>query len=157
MSRRTMLQVPLLALLIAFSGCSSCTDETASNNSTNNNREEPSVDVPAGSRLEHVADSGPESCDPIQPVCVKNVTFSSGALLKVKLVDGQNQAIDNTTVNFTINAGPAAGTTLDSASAVTDPAGIAEVNVRAGVTAGPAEVVVSAGGTSGVRITTCSE
>lgn len=145
MSRWSSLRVLLLALFVAASACGDCTDGTAGNNNTNN-RTEPETEVPEGSKLKHVADGGMDSCNPLQPICAKNVTYSSSIPLAVQLVDGEDNPIDNTNINFELNAGTATGTTLSSAGAVTDAAGMAETSLRAGTTAGTAEIIVSAGG-----------
>lgn len=146
MPRWTTLRVLILALFIAVSGCANCTDGTPGNNNNSNNREEPDTEVPQGSRLLHVSDNSQESCNPAQPICAKNVTFSSEIPLMAQLVDGDDNPIDNTTINFELDAGMAEGSTLASASAVTNSDGIAETTLRAGTTAGTAEVIVSAGG-----------
>jgi hypothetical protein len=133
-------------MFIAVSGCANCTDNAGGNNNNSNNRQEPDTEVPQGSRLLHVADQTPDSCNPAQPICAKNVTYSSQIPLKAQLVDGDDNPIENTTVNFELNAGMAEGTTLEAASAVTDDEGVAETALRAGTVAGTVEVVVSAGG-----------
>jgi hypothetical protein len=146
MPRWTTLRVLLLALFIAVSGCANCTDGTPGNNNNSNNRQEPETEVPQGSRLLHVPDQSEDSCSATQPTCAKNVTYSSQIPLKAQLVDGDDNPIDNTTINFELDAGMAEGTTLEAASAVSDGEGIAETALRAGNTAGTVEVTVTAGG-----------
>ncbi len=145
MVRWTTIRAVMLGLMVALSGCANCTDGTPSENNGTNNREEPMVEVPAGARLEHVAE-GQTPCNPMAAVCAKDVTFSSSIPLKVRLVDGDGTPIDNTNINFQLNAGNAAGTTLVSAGAATDAGGFAETEIRGGTTGGTAEVQVTAGG-----------
>ena len=150
MVRWFTLRAILLATLIGLTACSGCTDDGVANNS-DNNRVEPETEVPAGSRLEHVAE-GADPCSPTVPVCAKNVTFSSEIPLKVRLVDGTSQPITNTAINFELLANDATGTTLTAVSAATDAQGFAEVALRGATTAGTAEVIVGAGGAeSGVE------
>lgn len=152
MFRWFSVRVLILATLLGMSACSGCTDDTAGQNNTNNNRIEPDTEVPEGSRLEHVNDGGSDSCSPAQPICAKNVTFSSNLSLRVRLVDAMGQPITNTAINYELNAGDAAGTTLTAASSPTDDSGFAQTDIRAGTTAGTAEVIVTAGGAeSGVE------
>ncbi len=136
-------RVLLLVTLVGLNACSGCTDDNTANNGTNN-RTEPDTEVPAGSRLEHVADGG--TCSPAQPICPRDVTFSSSLALKVRLVDADGNPIDNTSINFELRAMTAAGTTLSAASGISDTSGFGSTDLRAGTTAGTVEVNVTAGG-----------
>ena len=136
----------ILATMVGMSACAGCTDETAANNGVENNRVEPDIDVPEGSRLEHVNEGGPDACNPSQPICPKNVTFSSNLALNVRLVTAEGEPSPNTAINYELNAMTAEGTTLAAASGVSDAGGMATTDLRAGTTGGTAEVIVTAGG-----------
>lgn len=136
----------VMALTLVLGLGTACGSGGVTGTENNDNRDQPTVEVPAGSRLLHVADATPNSCDPNQPICAKNATFSTRTELKVQLVNGTGAPIANTTVNFDANAETATGTTVSARSSVTDDSGFAAVDLMAGTTAGTASIVVSAGG-----------
>lgn len=115
-----------------------CGDDSVSGNTNNNDRPGADTPVPAGSRLQHTGDCAGEIN------CGIDVTFNSQYPLKVKLVDGNNNPIAGARIQFDLNVGDAAGTTLNANSTQTDSEGYGEVNIRAASTQGVANVVVSA-------------
>jgi|GEM_PF-2075563 len=133
-----------MALVVSFGLFAACTDDPVqtSNNMMmeENNRTTPPIgEPPAGSRLEHVS----PACNPAEPVCTDDVTFSGGRRLQAKLIDGDGQPVVNTTIKYAITSGDAEGTILEAANVATDDEGVATTNLKAGTDAGSLKISVS--------------
>lgn len=139
-----IMRVMMLALVLGLGSVACGSGGVTGHN--NDDREEPTVEVPAGSRLLHVNTGGPSACDPNQPICAKNASFNTRTELKVQLVNSTGAPVSNTVINFDPRVETATGTTLSALSSVTDESGFAAVDLMAGTTAGTASIIVSAGG-----------
>lgn len=127
-----------LSLIFALSLTVACGDEETNTSETNNRVDNNGVTVPQGSRLEH---SG--ACEGMAN-CAVDVTFSSTAALKVRLVDGDSFPVIGAQVEYELDIGTAAGTILTSKRATTDGDGFATVDLQAGQTVGVAKIKVIA-------------
>lgn len=133
----------VVAMMMALVACGD--DEATPNGGENNLPAPNNVPVPEGSRLVHVG-----SCSG-QISCAVDATFNTQSALRVQLLDGNQNPITGARIDFELEAGMAAGTTLDARGAASDNEGMAEVTLRAGATTGVAEVNVVVPGDNSVE------
>ena len=129
------------ALMLVGIGCTDDPAGTRDPNNSDNNRQSANninPDPPANSELRHV-----DPCSPASPICSDSLTFSSGRLLQVQLLDGEGQPVDNTNVKFTIESSDAEGSRLSAANAGTNSQGLASTELTVGSDAGSVEIAVS--------------
>lgn len=146
-SRNPVFGIFAALLVLALVG-PACTDDAGSGNSNgvDNNRLDPTTEVPLGSKLRHVT-----PCNPAQPVCTAHdVTFNSSVRIKAELLDGNGNPLANKSIRFDLDPRDALGTTISATTAATDSNGTVELEVFAGATGGVAEIVASAGSEEGV-------
>ncbi len=133
-------------ILMLMMGAFACGDDEATPTNGENNLPDPNnVPVPQGSRLVHL-----DSCAG-QISCAVDATFNTQVPLKVQLLDGNQNPITGARIDFELDPGEAAGTTLDARGAATDDEGMAQVTLRAGATTGVAEVDVVVPGDNSVE------
>ena len=129
--------------LVTLIGCDSCTDAPSNPNSAtlmpDDRMKMKGGMPPPDSVLEHVD----VRCRDLM-VCQDDVSHSSGRKLRVRLIDGMMQLAANVNIKYTLEmVDLPGGVTLSATNAVTDEQGIAEVDLRAGMTNGVAQVTVS--------------
>jgi hypothetical protein len=139
---------PTTGRLLAFATSmllvgAACTDDPGVTPGENNNDprpglNNPTIDPPENSTLEHV-----DPCSAASPICSDSLTFGSGRPLRVLLRDGDGNPVENTSVRFEIESSDAEGSRLTAANSGTNGEGIAETSLTVGNDAGSVEVLVS--------------